>query len=368
MTSLRGALPFCLLLLAGPLAADESLGLSEQGVVVLRNGQVLQGEIERLGDHYVVAMTAGAKVHLPAADVALHCKNLEEAYQKKRQYITPDNAQQHLDLAEWCLREGLKRQAAQQLSAAMAVDPAEPRIAPFEQRLRDSLTPLPVAKVSSNVAAPAPADELEDAMRSVPASAIERFTSNVQPLLLNRCSTSSCHGIASKSSFKLLRPAAGTTLTRRYTQRNLQAVLQIVDRAAPEASPLLTAPRGVHGTSSTPVFGQREERQFEQLVQWVKQATDVPRTRQIVNVSPAEPRPIQVADAHAMRTYMKPAMALNGAALNQSKQESDFPADSTPKRPAPTQPQSPPPPAPKLRPEDPFDPELFNRRFHSESD
>src|SRR5262245_20815081 len=119
MLSLRGAVPWVILVLAGATAlADEPLDSAAEGVLVLRNGQALQGNIERIGDNYIVHLGKTAKLHVPAGEVDLHCPSLELAYQKKREYIGPHNASQHLDLAEWCLRNGLARRAAEQLSAA----------------------------------------------------------------------------------------------------------------------------------------------------------------------------------------------------------------------------------------------------------
>lgn len=371
MSFLRGALALCILTLADAMAAAaEPLGPSAS-VVVLRNGEVFQGQVEKLGEQYVVSLVAGAKVHLPAADVDLHCRNLDEAYCKKRDYISPDDARKHLDLAEWCLRQGLKRRAADELSAALAADPEEPRIAPFEKRLRESLAAPPTAKPTLNVSTPAKADELELAIRSVPPSAVERFTNSVQPLLLNRCSTSRCHGTTSKSSFKLLRPAAGDTITRRYTQRNLHAVLQLIDRAAPEASPLLTSPRGVHGNTTSPVFSQREERQYEQLVQWVKLAVEAPASRNVAKASSSEARPFHVADAHAYRTYLKPPLATSETTSKPKSQSDDEPRKTAAKSAEGRKSVSPfpaPPPASQPVSQDPFDPELFNRRFHGEKE
>lgn len=360
MTSLRGALALYFAMWAGLAAAGEPLGSTEEGVVVLRSGQVLRGQIERVGDHFVVLVAAGAKVHLPAAEVDLHCRSVDEAFLRKRGYIEPQSVRQHLDLAEWCLRQGLNRRAAEQLSAAMQADPEEPRIAAVERLLREALeAPPPSRQTAGKSAAPVKLDDLEETMRSVPPGALERFTSAVQPVLLNRCSTSSCHGTASKSSFKLLRPAAGDTITRRYTQRNLHAVLQAIDRAAPEASPLLVAPRSAHGSAATAVFGQRDERQYEQLVQWVKQVAEneAPRTASLAST---EPHLMQTADERKLRTHLKPSFPLASPASKSKPAEQAVPSEKPAAKPSSS------PLIPKQPPGDPFDPELFNRRFFGE--
>ena len=352
MTRFRGALALCILTIAGlPALAGDPLDAPDSGVLVLRNGQVLSGKIERVGDRLVVSMGNGAKVYLPAAEVDLQCQSLAEAYQKKREYLRPDNAREHLDLADWCLKQKLHRQAAEQLSAALSADPEEPRIAVVERRLRESLE---VAHAATSVPAkttPAVrADDLEETMRGISAAAIERFTSAVQPVLLNRCATSSCHGIASKSTFKLLRPSAGDTITRRFTQRNLHAVLQTIDQAAPEASPFLTAPRGAHGSAATAVFGPREERQYEQLVQWVKLVVESQHARQALATKPPHPNLLQTAATRSPRTHLKPPMGESSPSLKSQT------------KPAPNTASPTPPPS-----RDPFDPEVFNQKYFKEA-
>jgi hypothetical protein len=365
MFSLRGALVLSILVLAGlGTAAAEPLGAPAEGVLVLRSGQALKGRIERLGDNYVVHVAARAKVHLPMAEVDLVCHSLEEAYQKKREYIAPDSATGHLDLAEWCLKHGLQRRAAEQLSAAMSADPEEPRIPAVERRLREALAAPPALRTGPAKVTPVVhVDDLEETMRSVSAAAVERFTSAVQPVLLNRCSTSSCHGATSKSSFKLLRPAAGDPITRRYTQRNLHAVLKTIDKAAPEASPLLTVPRAAHGSAAAAVFGQRDERQFEQLVQWVKQAAEPGEVGKAGDLATLDSRLRETAEPPPPRTSYKPPVSSDSRApigkpeRPNSEKPSVKNSASKPFNDGASLPDA------KFDPRDPFDPELFNRKY-----
>ena len=369
MSSLRGAVALFPLLLAGSLAAAEPLGAPAEGVLVLRSGQVLKGRIERVGDNYVVHVGVGAKVHLPFAEVDFNCRSLDEAYQKKREYIGADSATQHLDLADWCLKQGLHRRAAEQLSAAMSADADEPRIAVVERRLREALDSPPATRVATGKTTPAvKLDDLEETMRSVSSAAVERFTSAVQPVLLNRCSTSSCHGAASKSSFKLLRPGAGEPITRRYTQRNLHAVLKTIDKAAPEASPLLTVPRSAHGTAAAAVFGQRDERQFEQLVNWVKQVAEPFDAQRASDLATLDSRQRETSETPA-RTSFKPSASNLPAAASVSPRERSILEKSSARSGATKEPDTrSSPTAGKPAARDPFDPELFNRQYLDQKD
>lgn len=97
-------------------------------------------------------------------------------------------------------------------------------------------------------------------LRNLPVGAVEQFTKEVQPYLLNRCATNACHGsdrIAKQTNgprLTLTRPRSGEAHSRRRTEQNLANVLQFVDRRAPEKSLLLTVPAKPHGDRPVPLL------------------------------------------------------------------------------------------------------------------
>ena len=86
-------------------------------------------------------------------------------------------------------------------------------------------------------------------MQQLPHGTVEQFTNTVQPLLINRCGAGNCHGPSAESSFQLAYPNWSRTLPRRFTQRNLYAALQVRELATPGASPLLAMSTLPHGGS-----------------------------------------------------------------------------------------------------------------------
>ena len=97
-------------------------------LVVLRNGEVLRGQVSHQGDRYQVTLANG-ELRVRAADVELICADLNDAYRVKRSRIAPDRVDDHLDLAEWCLRQGLPGNAARELSGrGWLLDPHNRRI------------------------------------------------------------------------------------------------------------------------------------------------------------------------------------------------------------------------------------------------
>ena len=133
-----GSWVWAAMLFALPLAAAQDTALlgPQAGVLLFKNGQVMRGEITRAGDHFVVTLGVGGEVKIAAANVETHCPSLEALYDWKLRRLTGEGAGPHLDLAEWCLRQQLLRQCAQQLSLALAADAENPRIAAIDRRLQ----------------------------------------------------------------------------------------------------------------------------------------------------------------------------------------------------------------------------------------
>jgi hypothetical protein len=153
----------------------------------------------------------------------------------------------------------------------------------FQRRLQFALTP-PKNEATAATTSPShsPTDqgkeseELDKMVRQLPPGTVEVFTQSIQPLLVNNCSSASCHGSQSRSAFQLQRSAKGEPPTRRQTQKNLQAALKCIDRANPVASRLLTVPIEPHGTAHDAVFDQTRLQQYKLLVDWVCRVGSVP--------------------------------------------------------------------------------------------
>ncbi len=272
--SLVLALP---LLLAAVLPADELSLAPRQGVLLLRNGELVAGEILLSGDRYDVRV-AGGQIHIKRSEVEYFGSSVLDCYQRKRVQVEPGKVQQSLELADWCLRQHLYEQAALALADAVDSDPQHPRIPLLERRLKFALE-QPVTPAGHT----APADDavsIEDLNRLVeglPAGCVETFTSAIQPMLMNHCSTAGCHGPQSAGSLKLLRTSGSRIPSRRATQRNLYAVLQLVDRERPSESRLLTLPTRPHGNVKSAIFTSRETNQYRLLVAWVYQLSGLPQ-------------------------------------------------------------------------------------------
>jgi hypothetical protein len=362
MLSFRGT--FCALALAAlPLSAAEPALGPRQGVVLLRNGHVIEGGITRAGDYYIVTLGQTGEIRLAAADVETTCVDVEDAYRYQAALIVGrKGAAPHVALAEWCLRQGLSAQAQEQLDLARHKEPQHADIPAIERRLKfappaPQRTPVRQPESAASVSA----EQLEETIRELPPGTLEKFAGVAQPILLNRCAAGGCHGPTARSEFRLLRPPSGQSPSKRFTQRNLFAALQYLDKEKPDASPLLALPQGRHGTAAAPIFDKRTQHQLDDLAAFVRHAVETPAAAPPATIARASALLTQpdteTQPASSQRPRQSPAPA-----PAQPADESEAPA-AAPRRFAPPRDAKELPRNGQFAPSDPFDPEIFNRQF-----
>jgi hypothetical protein len=231
----------------------------------------------------------------------------------------------------------------------------------LERRLKMAMEPPSPRPPPAKPICPAPsAEELDRLVRGMPPGSVKTFTETIQPLLMNRCAASACHGPRSESGFRLVRIPSGRPPGRRLTQRNLHAVLPWVDREDPAASRLLTTPIRPHGTAKTAVFTNHQIAQYKRMVDWVYRVARVPTPELPATVAPKEQPPVRAMPAESRERDLPPQDV-----SAPSDQQSG--ADSGQQKPpvlGPSVQRG--APLPVFVPVDPFDPEIFNRRFFGE--
>lgn len=344
--------------LASASAARGQTSLApEVGVLALRNGYVIQGQVTRAGDYYVVTNGEGSELRLKNDDVESFCATLAETYDLKKRHLSGITARPHLELARWCLRHELYDPCREQLDSAEQCEPGNREAAELSRRLTLALE-VPLVVQPPAIQPQTSLASVETTLAGLPKGSIEKFGAIVQPILLNRCGANQCHGPNSKADFRLLRPPPGQIVSRRFTQRNLYATLQYVDRAAPDASPLLIQPQQRHGNSLAPVFDKHSANQLAELVAWTR-ATVAP-------ASTAASRPATIGSQPA--TLSQPAV---------NEPAAERPAAGAATEGHPTSPVNAPPPGspsagsptgsqpPRFAPRDRYDPAIFNERYHA---
>ena len=391
--SLLGWLPLGLCLALGALA----LGLTAQGEmpqgepgspgtrhVVLRNGQILTGAVTDLGDRTQILLPHGGEISLPTKEVLLACRTLHEAYAHLAERIHDrQTATPHIELARWCLRHELLREAADQLALARELDRKHTSLAVLERQLdhlrRAAATPatltppanatplspydsmasrIPSRNTESRGNHPPTMEELEETMRSIPKEGVEMFVNTIQPIMWNKCGTNRCHDVGGPTEFRVLRPANGSHVWRRLSLRNLHTALNYVDRNDPDSSPLVTASRDAHADLSVGALGGEESLQYQQLLIWVRGIYGRRYSTEPAPLASTQPNSggrTGSADPAVARASFESPVAPNitepetGNAEERSRPGSG--PSASPKENSPYEPR------------DPFDPEVFNRRY-----
>ena len=252
----------------GETPAPRAPDKTPESVLLLRNGRVLQGRIRQYQDRYVVAIDGG-EITVRASEVQQVCRDITDAYRLRRAAIRLDSAQEHVALAQWCQRVGLLDLAFSELAEAKAIDPSHPMLSLLERQFRVASEPKEQAAGPAKLVAAGPTvQDLDRMVRAMPPKTVETFTQVIQPMLTSQCASSGCHGSGAQNHFQMLRPPPGGLPSRRLTQRNLYAVLELVDRDDPAGSPLLTVPSRPHGTAKAPVFTHGQTAVYGQLLDW----------------------------------------------------------------------------------------------------
>ncbi len=301
--------------------ADFPAAPPAQKLLLLRNGAVIEGRISQADGFYVVDLPNG-QIRVKQSDVEMVCDNLEDGYRRKRAQIQVGNVHHHLKLAQWCIRQKLFGHAAVELTDAKIADPEHPMIGLLERRLKMAMAPPPAPETENHFTAGPSNTELDRMIRGLPYRAVEAFTQSVQPVLMNHCIGAGCHGPTSAVPMRLFRVSRDKSPSRRTTQRNLYSVLQFIDRKNPESSRFIRACGNPHGTVKQAVFTEHQAEQFQRLLIWA----------------------YMLAGESAAQTPQAPPSVSTPRKL---------PADEAQK-------------AAPLQPADPFDPEVFNRRFAPE--
>lgn len=299
-------------------------------VLVLESAQVLEGNIERIGDQYRVQYPVG-ETWVPAGQVLRLCVDMADAYAFLRGQANLGDPDEHLRLARWCRAHGLHSPAVVEVTQALELRPGHADSQHLLECLQRDEEQPPPANRTAPEPEPASAAALEFNTES-----LGLFVTRVQPILMNACAN--CHATGRGGlSFKLMRAYTNELTSRRATQQNLAAVLSQVNRKQPEMSALLSRAVAVHGEATQPPLKSRQVPAFKILEEWVQLALANEPREAAPSVAFPEPKNNREPDSSAatFATIPSTPQTVEGA-----------------RQPSPN------------APSDPFDPTLFNQQAH----
>lgn len=201
-----------------------------------------------------------------------------------------------------------------------------------------------------------PVAELDKETRSMPEGTLGLYRRRIEGMLVTGCSAAKCHDSNSRV-MPLMHLGRTVPIPRRQSQRNLHNVLKYVDREHAVDSEVYLAATQSHAGNSEPIVA-RDSAQYENLSQWLimlnrdpsKASIDFTRFKegalssvvsnnQAPQVETVKPEPLSLSPAP--KSIPSSEEAVGGEAVGEIPKSDRL--------------------SPKFTPQDPFDPEIFNR-------
>lgn len=267
----------CSVLLSDDLLFSDTAPSSQ--VVLLKNNRCLTGSVRRVGDQVLIELSDNAKVTKPATEVEFVGSSLEEVYRYKVGKFTRLGLGEHFQLTRWCLSVGLNEYAAEHYLEVSKQAGEHPSVKQLGIELRERLLqdekfrtylglPATVAKDVAKETKVQPVSTHQATALVVHPLVISQFSERVQPILLNRCSQSGCHGMNATNQLKLLSPVGSAYA--RVSEQNCRSALAFLDVDESQLSVLVRKALTAHGTQKAPGVTAQELKLVEQLQMWAQ--------------------------------------------------------------------------------------------------
>lgn len=347
-------------LFAAQIWADEpgsgsvpAVGDRKSAVLVLTDGTLLETSLRVQGGGYSVEV-AGGRQFIESSRVRFLADDRVDAWRQMRasfQELTPEV---HLQLARWCLRNGLPKQAEREVLDALRLDPyREDAKRMLEQLAAESSGRVGVQRASESLQMPplpsAGAAANARSLAGLRRATAQQFVRSVQPLLSSKCATAGCHGLNASSEFQLLSIRRGSD--PRTAEQNLAAVLRQISFSEPSRSAILQQAGLAHGGQlELPLRGRSGTLQMQTLREWVQAAAaDLAPGENREMMESAKPEQAAISalnekDSDGSETMVLPEEA-HGQEQDGAVADREFLAE-----------------AKRSLKHDPFDPAVFNRR------
>lgn len=372
------------------LAADDD-GEPRERVILMKSGRVLTGLATRNPGGWLVEQGNG-RVQVPGDQVAFVARSLVDAYRQQRDSVIEPTPATHLALAQWCLSFRLHDEARDELRKCLKLDPDHSAARKLLRRIDDMLEPVTQKKATPAAQRTSDGFLVPDieSLGGLSNDAAVSFTQRIQPLLMNKCGSASCHGSTAPSEttdrFHLFPVRNGSSSHRMYTERNLAEVLRFIDVSDPALSPLAMMPQGSHAGTAGIFHGTNGNVQLKMLRTWIKTVANEKRIeadelesrptiankrrRPSVHVDTNPPGRLPVDDGDFVVGTDSPVEAKSKVMTASYVDETSVPSKTSRESHAANPPGSNEAPKPTLKPQDkpvddPFDPDVFNRQFHN---
>ena len=382
---------------SGDSHANESGLVPEKPCVLLHNDNVLFGVARQVGPFIFIKTSRDSEIKLKQDQVLCWADSLQNLYRYRVDHRQENDISAMLRDARWCLRYGLYDLAAHEILAMRRLVPVNAEVDLVEKELKrkwaqknqsmlremeanqagDVVLASSTSDLSDSSGYPSPSLSMgENSVNDLSSSEnpefafepnsklLRDFTSHIQPMLVNRCGL--CHGIGSggfqSTEWNLRLPAGGSRATASVTRENLNELIKQIDYAQPSESPLYAMAIEAHG-GAKPALTARNSAAIQHLSIWINSIVALRSNLE------SQANPVQYQSADRIGTSRANQQA--------TQQEKDKPLDALGMDSTPgdafasisddradaffNQAQVYPSRLPVVH--NPFDPQLFNRRY-----
>ncbi|MBL8872554.1 MAG: helix-loop-helix domain-containing protein [Planctomycetaceae bacterium] len=117
--------------------------------------------------------------------------------------------------------------------------------------------------------------------------AAKLFRSHLQPILIQKCGQSGCHGAQATNQLKLLRPNVNST--KKTAETNIASLVPFIDAADANKSKLYQLATRPHGPQKTGSIGQIDNDGSDELLGWLRLVIYQTQQNQMAGMQPGMP-------------------------------------------------------------------------------
>lgn len=245
----------------------------KEGFLALFDGRVVSGKVTNTPGGYLLKRPGATDEMLPTFLVQTASDSLTGCYENLKGAINSTRPDDHLELANWCIRQRLLEEAKTEVLAVLKLDPNRREARDLLVKLEEATSPRPRNRESE--AAPSRTGDgfLETTGRTTEGLSQEltsQFVRRIQPLMVSKCGNAACHGGNASEQFRLSNIRRSSSTGRTTTLENMRQVLDLVDAGDPERTRLLNA---LSSPAHIGVFsGPAGSAQQAAIVAWVQGA------------------------------------------------------------------------------------------------
>ena len=334
--------------------------------VLLDTGQLLHGVVSVSGKSVQVKLHSGITLTVGSNEVELRCHSAESAFAHLQRNSRADSLHQQIVLTRWCIKNDLLELAERQLLVLSRLGIGEQS----RRQIRNEIDFSRASKVRSttadaqqhvqNQSSPVASQqrkkklsnrELNKLVKSLPDGSFLDFTRNIQGPLIRGCAATACHDHdAPELALNFLR--VGHDVPRKTSQRNLRQVLDHVNMSEPGASEVYRRAITAHGNALTAPWSE-DSIPAQRLKRWLYRVANRPL--------PSSRPGIAGANSSQNSPPIDPNLfklpSIQTAGIDPTEQHAAALPEIQPPITAGE--------LPGLESTDPFDPEVFNRKYRT---